>query len=135
MFLLSRRVAFSASHHYSRPEWSDERNARAFGSALRPHAHNYTCYVTVAGEIDPVTGMVADLAALDRVLEDEVRQRFDGRDINRDVVEFADGGLVPTGENLARFILELVQRKLGAAVLVSSVTVREDEALSVEYRA
>lgn len=135
MYLLSRRVEFTASHHYARPEWSDERNARTFGSASQPHTHSYTCYVTVAGDIDPLTGMVADLALLDRVLEDEVRQRFHGRDINRDVVEFADGGLVPTGENLARFILERVQRNFGDTVRVRSVTVREDESLSVEYRA
>jgi 6-pyruvoyltetrahydropterin/6-carboxytetrahydropterin synthase len=85
--------------------------------------------VTVEGPIDPVTGYVIDLGALDRVLNVEVVSRFDHRNINLDVPEFAEGKLIPTGENLALFILERVQAALGE-VRVSSVQVDEDETLS-----
>ena len=74
--------------------------------------------------------MLIDLARLDGVLASEVRQRFDHRNINTDIPEFADGGLIPTSENLARFILERVQAALGTAVRVASVTVAEDATLS-----
>ncbi len=134
---LTRRVTFAAAHRYRRPEWDDARNEATFGLCARPsfHGHSYTCDVTVRGEIDPTTGFVVDLGVLDRVLAAEVRERFDHRNINLDVPEFADGRLVPTGENLARFILERVQAALGDGVVVTQVTVAEDATLSATYRA
>jgi 6-pyruvoyltetrahydropterin/6-carboxytetrahydropterin synthase len=132
---LTRRVTFAAAHRYRRPEWSDARNAEVFGATANPHyhGHNYACEVTVRGEVDPVTGMVIDLALLDRVLHDEVRARFDHRNLNAEVPEFADGGLIPTGENLARVIGERVRAALGARVEVARVVVREDEDLWAEW--
>ena len=135
-FFLTRRVSFAAAHRYSRPEWSDERNERVFGACARPnfHGHSYVCDVTVTGDADRETGMIVDLGVLDRVLQVEVRDRFDHRNINLDVPEFADGKLVPTGEELARFILDRVQGRLGNAARVVSVTVAEDATLSATYR-
>ena len=134
---LTRRVAFAAAHRYRRPDWSEERNAEVFGLCAREsfHGHSYVCDVVVTGEIDPTTGFVVDLGLLDRVLAAEVRDRFDHRNINRDVPEFADGKLVPTGEELARFIFGRVQERLGSAATVVSVTVAEDSTLSATYRA
>jgi len=134
-YYLTRRVSFAAAHRYRIPDWTDERNERVFGLCARSnyHGHSYVCEVTVRGELDETTGMVVDLARLDQVLAAEVRERFDHRNINLDVPEFADGGLVPTGENLARYIFERVQRALGAAAAVTAVTVAEDETLRVTY--
>ncbi|CAA9307730.1 MAG: 6-pyruvoyl tetrahydrobiopterin synthase [uncultured Gemmatimonadaceae bacterium] len=133
---LTRRVAFAAAHRYRRPEWDDARNEATFGLCARPsyHGHSYTCDVTVRGPIDATTGFVVDLGELDRVLAREVRDRFDHRNINLDVPEFADGRQVPTGENLARFIFERVQAALGARADVAQVTVAEDATLSATYR-
>jgi 6-pyruvoyltetrahydropterin/6-carboxytetrahydropterin synthase len=133
---LTRRVAFAAAHRYRRPEWDDARNAATFGRCARPsfHGHSYVCDVTVRGPIDPLTGFCVDLAALDHVLAAEVHERFDHRNINVDVPEFADGLLVPTGENLARFIFERVQAALGDVVRVTEVAVAEDETLRCAYR-
>jgi 6-pyruvoyltetrahydropterin/6-carboxytetrahydropterin synthase len=132
---LTRRVTFAAAHRYRVLGWSDERNAEVFGLCARPnyHGHTYVCDVTVRGELDETTGMIVDLVQVDRVLAAEVRDRFDHRNINLDVAEFADGRLVPTGENLARFIFERVQRALGAAATVTAVTVAEDDTLRVTY--
>lgn len=134
--LLTRRVTFAAAHRYRRPEWDEARNAAAFGLCARPnfHGHSYVCDVTVAGEIDASTGFVVDLGALDEVLRREVRERFDHANINLDVPEFADGQLIPSGENLARFIFERVQRGLGDRCRVTEVRVAEDETLSATYR-
>jgi 6-pyruvoyltetrahydropterin/6-carboxytetrahydropterin synthase len=85
--------------------------------------------VTVEGPIDDATGMVIDLALVDQVLAREVVNRFDHRNINLDVPEFGEGRLIPTGENLARFIFDRVQAALGS-VQVHSVQVDEDETLS-----
>ncbi|MBK8248544.1 MAG: 6-carboxytetrahydropterin synthase [Gemmatimonadetes bacterium] len=132
---LTRRVRFAAAHRYRRPDWDEARNVAVFGACAHPHyhGHSYTCDVTVTGEIDAVTGMVVDLGQLDAVLAAEVRGRFDHRNINVDVPEFADGQLVPTGENLARFIFERVQVALGGAVRVTRVHLAEDESLSATY--
>jgi 6-pyruvoyltetrahydropterin/6-carboxytetrahydropterin synthase len=132
---LTRRVTFAAAHRYRRPDWSDERNAEVFGACANPsfHGHNYACEVTVRGAIDETTGMVIDLGLLDRVLAAEVHDRFDHRNINREVPEFADGRLVPTTENLARFIFQRVQAALDGKVEVARVVLREDETLSAEY--
>ena len=132
---LTRRVSFAAAHRYRVPGWSDERNSEVFGLCARPnyHGHTYVCEVTVRGELDETTGMIVDLARVDRVLTAEVRDRFDHRNINLDVPEFADGRLVPTGENLARFIFEHVQRALGDAATITAVTIAEDETLRVTY--
>ena len=132
---LTRRVTFAAAHRYRRPEWDDARNDAVFGLCARPsfHGHSYVCDVTVRGPIDETTGFVVDLGLLDRVLRAEVKDRFDHRNINVDVPEFADGKLVPSGENLARFILERVQRALGDAAAVIAVTVAEDDTLRATY--
>lgn len=134
---LTRRVTFAAAHRYRRPEWDDTRNEATFGACARPsyHGHSYSCDVTVRGEIDETTGFVVDLGALDSLLAREVRDRFDHRNINLDVPEFAEGRLVPTGENLARFIFERVHAGLAAGVTVTQVTVAEDATLSATYRA
>ena len=137
---LTRRVAFAAAHRYRRPDWSDARNAEVFGLCARPsyHGHGYACDVTVAGPIDEETGFVVDLGLLDRVLAEEVRERFDHRNLNLDVPEFADGRQIPTGENLARLIHGLVQGRLDAAlgagrVTVARVTVHEDATLAATF--
>ena len=132
---LTRRVSFAAAHRYRLPQWSDEQNEKVFGACARPnyHGHTYRCDVTVSGPIDDTTGMLVDLVVLDRVLDAEVRRRFDHRNINLEVAEFADGKLVPTGENLARYIHSRVQAALGETATVVRVTVAEDETLSATY--
>src|SRR5206468_12778094 len=128
---LTRRITFAAAHRYRRPEWSDEENERVFGLCARPnyHGHSYVCEVTVRGEIDARTGMLVDVAKLDGALALEVRDRFDHRNINLDVPEFAEGKLVPTGENLARFIYERLGDALRGSAKVTEVTVAEDATL------
>jgi 6-pyruvoyltetrahydropterin/6-carboxytetrahydropterin synthase len=134
---LTRRVKFAAAHRYRRPEWDDARNQATFGACAWPsyHGHSYTCDVTVAGDIDPLTGFIIDLGKLDAILRREVIQRFDHRNINVDVSEFGDGRLIPSGENLARFILDRVQNSLNNDARVVSVTIAEDDTLSATYAA
>ena len=76
--------------------------------------------------------MIVDLARLDRVLADVIQGPLDHRNLNLDVPEFAEGRQIPTGENLARWILDRVQRALGQerdGVRVSEVRVAEDDRL------
>ena len=132
---ITRQVTFAAAHRYRRPDWSNEKNVEVFGLCAREsyHGHTYVCDVTVQGEIDPLTGFIIDLGQLDRTLDAEVTQRFDHRNINTDVADFADGKLIPSGENLAKFIFEKVNSALPTGVGVLRVTVAEDRTLSSTY--
>ncbi|MBA3644580.1 MAG: 6-carboxytetrahydropterin synthase [Gemmatimonadaceae bacterium] len=134
---LTRRVLFSAAHRYRRPDWTEEKNSSTFGACSWPnfHGHNYRCDVTVSGPVDEATGFLIDLGELDAILESEVMARFDHRNINLEVPEFADGKMIPSGENLARFVFEKVQARLTGASKVSRVTIAEDTTLSSTYEA
>ena len=133
---LTRRVTFAAAHRYRRPDWTQEQNEKVFGLCAREsyHGHTYSCDVTITGEIDPTTGFVIDLGDLDRVLSAEVTDRLDHRNINTDVPEFGEGRLIPTGENLARFLYEKIGAQLPSTVSLAAVTVHEDETLSASFR-
>jgi 6-pyruvoyltetrahydropterin/6-carboxytetrahydropterin synthase len=133
---LTRRIRFSAAHRYSRPDWSREKNEQTFGACAWPnfHGHTYTCDVTVAGEIADDTGFVADLGMLDALMKREIHERFDHRNINLDIPEFGDGKLIPSGENLARYIFEKLSAGLPSGLKLESVTIAEDETLSATYR-
>lgn len=133
---LTRRVQFAAAHRYRRPHFDDAQNAATFGLCARPnfHGHSYVCDVSVSGPVSRETGMLVDLGLLDVVLQEEVRERFDHRNINLDVPEFSEtDGLVPTGEELARFIAMQVQARLPESVRVTRVTVAEDATLSATF--
>jgi len=128
---VTRRFGFSAAHRYWRPEWSAEENARVFGSLTVVHGHNYELEVTLAGSVDPVTGMVVDLAELKRMVDEAVISRFDHADLSADPI-FAAAGQIPTTENLVRAIWDLLGPKVGADRLYR-LRLAEDPTLSVEY--
>jgi 6-pyruvoyltetrahydropterin/6-carboxytetrahydropterin synthase len=126
----TRKFTFSAGHRYWREDWSAEENARVFGQLTVPHGHNYTLEVTVRGAVDPRTGMVMDLGELKRLVGDAVVSRFDHADLNRDPL-FATG-MVPTTENLARAVWDLLVPKLGSERL-HRIRLWEDPTFYVEY--
>jgi 6-pyruvoyltetrahydropterin/6-carboxytetrahydropterin synthase len=108
---------FSAAHRLALPNLSYEKNCEIYGKCARPHGHghNYHLEVTVKGDIDPRTGMIVDLVALQTAIDDYVVEPFDHTFLNKDIAYFAQ--VVPTTENIAVHILDLLQspiQKLGA---------------------
>jgi 6-pyruvoyltetrahydropterin/6-carboxytetrahydropterin synthase len=103
---LTIRTHFAAAHRLARPELSQEENEAIYGKCARPHGHghNYLVDVTVRGEIDPRTGMVCDLSALQRLVDDLVVEPFDHTFLNKDVPFFEE--CVPTAENIALHIAD-----------------------------
>lgn len=106
---LSRRYRISASHRLHSPELSEEANRETYGKCNNPfgHGHNYTIQITVSGPVDPVTGMVADLAALDRWVQSKVIDRFDETDLNS---HECFRHKVPTTENFCKAVYELLSK-------------------------
>ncbi len=115
MVFLTRRYRFSAAHRLHNEALSPEENARLYGKCNNPygHGHNYTVEVTVRGSIDTSTGMLIDLGLLDRIVEQEILERFDHIHLNLDIANFK--GRVPTTENLCVEIFNLLCGKLNAS--------------------
>lgn len=129
---MTRRAEFAASHYYHNPQFSAEENRRTFGKCNNPHGHghNYTVEVTVAGEVDPTTGMVMDLKELKRLLEKEVLEVMDHRFLNAEVPAFAT--TIPTTENIAIEIWRLLAPKLELGKL-HRIRLYETPDLFVDY--
>lgn len=117
MVYLTRRVEFSASHHYHNPEFSAAENQRIFGKCNNPHGHghNYTLEVTVKGSVDRQTGFVVDLKQLKEIMNREIVDAFDHRYLNKEVPEFVNQ--IPTTENIAIAVWKRLSGKLNVATL------------------
>lgn len=129
---LTRAVEFPAGHRYALRGRSEEASRERFGKSATPHGHRWRCEVTVAGRIDEETGMIVELAELDRILEDRVREPMDHAFLN-DLPEFEDDGL-PTTEALARVIWNRISPGLPDGCELMRVRVREDRDLWSDYR-
>ena len=105
---LTRRYRFSATHRLYSDALSDAANREIYGKCANDngHGHNYRVFITMAGPIDPVTGMCCDLDALDALVRERVIDRYDHRHLNLDVEDYVD--LVPTGENIVKRIWDLL---------------------------
>jgi len=128
--LITKRVEFSASHVCRNPALSDRENQELFGMAANPHGHghNYVIDVTLAGEPDPVTGMVMDLKRVKEVVNREVLERYDHRFLNHEVPPF--NRVVPTPENIA---VDIWLRLKPHLTSLYSVRVYETDDLFVDY--
>ena len=109
-----RRETFNAAHRLYRKDWSDEKNHEIFGACSNPnwHGHNYTLEVKLSGYVDEQTGFVYDLKRLKELIQNEIVERFDHRNLNMDTAEFKN--LNPTAENIARTIYDLLRSKISA---------------------
>ena len=131
---ITRKVEFSASHVCRSQHLSDDENHRLFGVAANPHGHghNYVVEVTLAGDPDPVTGMVMDLKELKEVLNREVVGPYDHRFLNHEVPPFDH--VVPTAENIALDIWRRLEPRLSTGGRrLHAVRVYETADLYVDY--
>jgi 6-pyruvoyltetrahydropterin/6-carboxytetrahydropterin synthase len=121
----------------ARADWDDQRNRQVYGKCANPHGHghNYGLEVTVRGELDPESGRLVSLDALDELVDRAVLQQLDYRFLNRDVEAFARD--VPTAENIARFVWTALSRALPGSALAAAtldrVRLLETENNAVEY--
>ena len=130
---LTRSYEFAASHRLQVPGFTEEQNTELFGKCNNPagHGHNYLVEVTVSGPVDPLTGMMVDLAALDTSINELVVDRYDHKNLDVDLPEFK--GKVSTSEALAVEIFERLQGKIPATL--KAVRLFETGRSSFEVRA
>jgi len=109
---ITRREIFNAAHRLFKPELTDVENIKLFGKCAYPnyHGHNYELHVTLTGNIDPYTGFVYDIADLKKIINEEVIEPFDHRNLNLDTTEFAT--LNPTVENICVVIYQKLRPRI-----------------------
>lgn len=106
---LFRLGHFNAAHQLAIPSWSMEKNYATFGKCANPnfHGHNYEVEIRVTGHVDPETGILINLKDLKEIVEREVEDRFDHKNLNLDCPEFSDR--IPTVENICYVIYEILR--------------------------
>lgn len=129
---VSRRAHFNAAHRLVNPGWSDEKNARVFGKCSNPnyHGHNYKLIVSLRGNVNPETGYVYDLGKLSELIQTEVEDRFDHKNLNLDTEEFKD--LIPTAENIVVVIWDILRKQIEPEYELT-VELHETERNRVKY--
>ena len=132
MILIKKKCRFCSSHRLFNPNYSDEKNYKIFGKCSNEnyHGHNYELEVAVEGNIDPDTGMVINFVDLKKIIEDEIVEKLDHKNLNVDVDFLA--GRITTAENMAKAIFEILDSKITCGQLYS-VSLKETEDSIVVY--
>jgi len=129
-----RKAHFAAAHFLRLPELSDEENFQRFGPSSNAfaHGHNYEVDVHVAGPVVPETGMVVNLKDLKKILQQEVVEPLDFKNLNLQVEFFQDR--LTTLENLAQLLWARLKPRIDALSLeLVGMKIAENDDLYVEY--
>lgn len=132
MIYITRKEHFNASHRLYREDLSQEENFEMFGKCANPnfHGHNFTLLVTVRGHPSPETGFVTDLKKLSELIKEQVTEKLDHRNLNKDI-DFMQG-VMPTIENVAIGIWNELKPHMSDCELYS-VKLYETENQFAEY--
>jgi 6-pyruvoyltetrahydropterin/6-carboxytetrahydropterin synthase len=124
-------MTFAAGHRLYNPDFPDEKNREIFGDCanVNAHGHNYVLFVSVSGEIDPETGMIVNLKEMKNVLQKEVIDRVDHKNLNLDVSFMKD--IIPTTENFAAQIWKVLEQAF-RGVTLEKIVLWESENNKVE---
>ncbi|HEY0734442.1 MAG TPA: 6-carboxytetrahydropterin synthase [Herpetosiphonaceae bacterium] len=130
--LTTKRFEFSSAHRYWNPEWSAEQNNQVFGKCTNPHGHghNYVLEVTVAGEVDAMTGMVINVADLKQIVG-RVLLDFDHKHLNEDTPYFRERQ--PTTENIVQVLWTLILPGLPDGVRLHRLRLYETAAIFADF--
>jgi 6-pyruvoyltetrahydropterin/6-carboxytetrahydropterin synthase len=132
MVTVTRRLRFNAAHRVHNAALSDEENTRLFGKCNNRnwHGHNYVLEVSLRGPIDSVTGYVIDLGRVRDIVEREVIEKTDHRNLNLEVDYLS--GINPTSENIVVAMWRVLEPSLRPAQL-QRLRLWETENNYVEY--
>lgn len=107
-----RKEHFNAAHRLNNPLWDEATNEKVFGKCNNPnyHGHNYELIVKVTGIPDTATGYVIDMKLLSDLVQENIIERFDHKNLNEDTAEFKH--LNPSAENIAIVIYNILRSKI-----------------------
>ena len=132
--VLTRAVAFHATHRYHKAGWDDAAHRARFGVErdAGEHGHLYRVDISVTGPLHPDTQMILDLAEFDAIIRQQVLSPLDGASLNAAVPAFASNEELPSCEAIAAWIWHTVAGALPAGVSMHRVRVAEDDTLWAE---
>lgn len=133
---LTRIESFSASHRLHSLKLTPDENLIVFGKCNNPngHGHNYKVEVTILGPVDPITGMVMNIADLKLLINETIMLNLDHKNIDEDVEYFRENKLTSTAENICIFIWTMLSNKLPDQTKLYSIKLHETEKNIVTYR-
>jgi len=137
LIYVTRKSHFNAAHRLHNPNKSEEWNKDVFGKCNNPnwHGHNYVMEVTVVGDPDPETGYVIDLGDLKRIIQTNILDKCDHKNLNQEV-PFLEG-VIPTSENLVKAFFQELEDDINAKAYgpskLHSVKLFETERNIAEY--
>jgi len=107
-----RKEHFNAAHRLHNPAWDNKKNEEIFGKCNNPnfHGHNYELIIKLCRIPDPDSGYVYDLKKLSDIVQQEIIERFDHKNLNEDCIEFKN--LNPTAEHIAMVIYRILREKI-----------------------
>ena len=134
MIYVTRKERFNAAHKMWKADWSTEKNQEVFGKCanINWHGHNYDLFVTVKGELQE-TGYVVDLKLLSDLLQENIIEKLDHKNLNIDV-DFMKDKITST-ENLTIAIWDIIEPKITTELkcTLHCVKLYETENNFVEY--
>ena len=121
---LTRRYRFAASHRLNTDALTPEENANLYGKCNNPfgHGHDYVLDVSVEGPAD-ASGQIVRREALDQLVQQQVLDRVDHRNLNCDLPELKDR--VATTENLASAFEGMLKREWNLPARLARVRISE----------
>lgn len=133
MVYLTRIEHFNAAHKLYNPNWSKEKNDEVFGKCANEHyhGHNFELYVTIKGNPDPDTGFIFDAKKLGELVNSNIIEKLDHRNLNLDV-DFMNGKLCSI-ENLVMGIWDQLVPLLPSSVQLHCLKLVETAKIYVEY--
>jgi 6-pyruvoyltetrahydropterin/6-carboxytetrahydropterin synthase len=87
MVYITKQVHFCAAHKLFNPGWSREKNNEVFGPCANEnwHGHNFDLYITIKGIPDKDTGLVMNFKELKEIVNKEIIEKVDHKNLNIDV--------------------------------------------------
>ena len=133
MVYITRIEHFNSAHKLYNPAWSREQNEAVFGRCANEnwHGHNYELHVTIKGKPSPDTGFVYDVKKLSRIIQEQVIEKLDHKNLNLDV-DFMQGKLCSI-ENLIEGIWNQLASHMPVGVTLHSLKMYETPRIYVEY--
>ena len=114
MIYISRKEHFSAAHRLFNPLWSKDKNYKIFGKCSNEnwHGHNYELIVTIKGKINSQDGMLIDLKILSKIINDEIINKVDHKNLNLDVPFLKN--IITTTENVVIEFWKILETKISS---------------------
>ena len=123
MLYSTRSWQFCASHRLNNPELSSEENIRLYGKCNNRYGHGHNFDMDLTFRDKPPLD-------IDRVVDEEVFDRFDHKHLNEDCPEL--DGIIPTTENFVKVLWRVLNDRIGNGKLVK-ISLRETHKNSFEY--